>query len=72
MDEHDRGGVRRLPVLPAHHGLHVEDWTRLALQLGHAECSQHHQVEQTHTHTHTTVFFIRLKVISWRLYLTLT
>lgn len=51
MDEHDRGGVRRLPVLPAHHGLHVEDWTRLALQLSHAECSQHHQVEQTHTHT---------------------
>lgn len=26
----------------------------------------------THTHKHTTVFFIRLKVISWRLYLTLT
>lgn len=42
MDECDCGFVRRLPVLPAHHGLRAEDWTGLALPVCSADCSKHY------------------------------
>lgn len=50
MDECDCGFVRRLPVLPAHHGLRAEDWTGLALPVCSADCSKHYEVSCTHTH----------------------
>lgn len=51
VDERDYCRLRRFPVLPARHGLHVEDRARHALLICHEKRPQHYQVTPALIHT---------------------